>query len=135
MTDGPWGLITVQSRRRCRLRHLAADSSQGSFGHLLHGLPRVELKLFLFCIYSGICHCLGLDLRCDLLEVLVFDLHRRHLEVVLVLTGKLGLHVRVDLRHSADFVALALRVRAFLGTLSDLIAASRVFICRSFGVV
>ena len=51
----------------------------------------VELNFLLLGIHCSVRHGLRLDLRCDLLEVLIPQLHRRHLQIVLILTRQLCL--------------------------------------------
>ena len=92
MADRPRRLIIQPGGRS---GHLAADSD-GSATLLvgeddLLGLALVELDLLFLGVDRGIGHRLGLYLRRDLLEVLVPQLHRRHLQIVLVLPGYLRL--------------------------------------------
>ena len=90
MSHRTWWLILQTSLRirHCRVRDLASHTLVLSW---LFGLQRLAtdsccattLKLHL--LFLDISHRLTLNLRRDFLEVLISELHGRHLEIILVI--------------------------------------------------
>ena len=78
-------------------------------------LTLIELNLLLR-IGRRISHCLRLYLRGDLFEILIADLHRGHLEVVLVFTRNFRLLCVRDC-YRCCLLTLPLRVRSLLDVL------------------